>query len=61
VKFSSYLLPILLGIECSTFYRSRVAKVSMGLIPPPFVITISMFMNGAKVLKKMKKEIFSKI
>ena len=60
VKFSSYLLPILLGIECSTFYKCRVAKVSLGLIPPPFVITIIMFMNVAKVTKKYKKEIFSK-
>jgi len=37
-------------VECSTFLgpdrhqgKPRVAKASMGLIPPPFLITISMY------------------
>lgn len=37
-------------IECSTFFWQRVAKLSSGLFPPAFVITINMFMNGANVM-----------
>ena len=31
------------GVECSTFFWQRVAKASLGLIPPPFLITYSFF------------------
>jgi hypothetical protein len=43
-----YLLPIKIGIECSTFYSCRVAKLSSGLFPLAFVITVNKFMNGTK-------------
>ncbi len=39
VPYSFVILP-LEGVECSTFSKSRVAKASKGLFPPPFLITI---------------------
>jgi len=41
-----------IGIECSTFFWQRVAKLSTGLFPPAFVITNNKFMNVAKVKTK---------
>jgi hypothetical protein len=43
-----YLLPRF-GIECSTFFWQRVAKLSQGPFPPAFMITINILMNGANV------------
>jgi len=52
--FSGYLYRLVDALECSTFPKLEVAKLSSGLFPPAFVITTIMFMNGANVVTKLK-------